>query len=110
MASAGAAGAVGFTLYTGRHNASALLMAIFAVWVLSPFFALLVMNIFSKDWPALYLLTMLITVGTLAIYGEVAFGPPRPKPAAVFVIVPPVSWLLIGAAALFRWRSRDHVV
>jgi len=30
----------------------------------------------------------------LIIYGTMALGPPRPKPAAVFLMVPPGSWLL----------------
>jgi hypothetical protein len=34
------------------------------------------------------------TLGSLAIYGAVALGLSRAKPAFVFLLVPPASWLL----------------
>ena len=48
---AGAAGSVGLMLHAGRHNASRILLALFALWVLSPFMALLLVNVISKRWP-----------------------------------------------------------
>jgi hypothetical protein len=110
----GACGAVALTLYTGRHNASLLLMVIFALWVLSPFVALAAAVRLSSRWAplthmVLYAATYIVTLGTLVIYGETAFGPPRAKTAAVFVVVPPASWLLsgvsVGAAGLISGRS-----
>ncbi|HUE24409.1 MAG TPA: hypothetical protein VMQ86_22190 [Bryobacteraceae bacterium] len=76
-------------------------MVLFAVWVLSPFMALVAAGAVSKRWPvltraALYTLTLVLTLGSWAIYGYVALGPPRAKTAAVFVVVPPASWLLIA--------------
>jgi len=55
----------------------------------------------SKRWSVLtratlYTVMLVLTVGSLAIYGDVALGPPRPKAAFVFVVVTPASWLLIG--------------
>ena len=113
---AGAVGSAGLTLYAGRHDDSRILVLLFALWVLSPFVALMFANVVSKRWPVLtratlYSLMLVLTVGSLAIYGHVALGPPRAKPAFVFVVVPPVSWLLIAvvvpiAALISRRLSR----
>jgi hypothetical protein len=97
---AGAVGSVGLMLYVGRRNASVLLMVIFAVWVIAPFLGVLFADLVRKRGGAmLHGLMLILAVGSLAIYGWVAFGPPMAKPAGVFLIVPAVSWLLIGAAA-----------
>src|SRR3979411_1720815 len=103
---AGAAGSVAFTLYAGRRNPSLILMALFALWVLSPFVALLLANLYSKRWPAhlraaLYILMMVVTVGSLAIYANVALGPARAKTAFAFVVTPPVFWLVIAILVVF---------
>lgn len=98
---AGAVGSVGLTLHAGRHNNSRLLMVLFALWVLSPFMALVMATVVSKRWSVhtratLYSVMLVLTLGSLAVYGDVALGPPRAKTAFVFVIVPPASWLLMG--------------
>lgn len=90
---AGAVGSVWFTLLVGRHNPSRLLVAMFLVWVLAPFIALA----FTK-W-ALPVLTVLIALASLAIYGRVALGPPTAQPAFAFLVVPLASWLVIALAA-----------
>jgi len=98
---AGAAGSLGLMLYAGRHNDSRLLLVLFALWVLSPFMALVLAHVVSKRWSALtratlYSVMLVLTLGSLAIYGDVALGPPRAKTAFVFVVVPPASWLLMA--------------
>jgi len=98
---AGAAGSVGFMLRAGHRNPSRVLLILFAIWVLSPFVALVFATIVSKDWSVLTRTTLhgvmlILTVSSLAIYGDVALGPPRAKTAFAFVVVPPVSWLLIA--------------
>ena len=100
---AGAIGSVALTLYVGRHNASRILLSLFVIWVLSPFVALVCASIVSKRWPVLtrttlYSLMLVLTLGSLAIYGDVAFGPARATPAFAFLVVPLVSWLLIAVA------------
>jgi hypothetical protein len=100
---AGAIGSVGFVFYYGRRNPSRLLIVLFAVWVLSPFAALLAADIKSARWPAraratLYGVMLVIAVGSLAAYAEAALGPPRGQGAFPFVIVPPLCWLLSGVA------------
>ena len=98
---AGAVGSASLTLYAGRHNDSRILQALFVVWVLSPFVILLLADFAAKRWriqarATLYGVMLLLTVVSLTIYGTVALGPPRPKTAFVFVVVPPASWLLIA--------------
>jgi hypothetical protein len=105
---AGAVGSIAFVLYAGRHNPSRLLILLFAIWVLSPFVLLAWANVVSARWPALtraalQSVTLLIALGSLAAYGNIALGPPRAQGAFVFVVVPPASWLVIAAAA---WISR----
>jgi len=98
---AGAAGSIGFMLRAGHRNPSRVLLILFAIWVLSPFVALVFATIVSKDRSVLIRTTLhgvmlILTVSSLAIYGDVALGPPRAKTAFAFVVVPPVSWLLIA--------------
>jgi hypothetical protein len=89
---------------------------LFTLWVLSPFVALVLASVISKRWSfhtraTLYSLMLALTLGSLAIYADVALGPPRAKTAFVFVIVPPASWLLtaivVPIAALISGR-RSH--
>ena len=95
----GAVGSIGFTLRTGRSNRSILLVALFVIWVLSPFMALLVANIASKRWAnsarvAFFVLVIILTFGALAGYSGM-LSLPGTKPAFIFLIIPLVSWLLI---------------
>jgi hypothetical protein len=112
---AGAAGSIGFMLRAGHRNPSRVLLILFAIWVLSPFVAMVFATIVSKDWAmltrtTLYAVILVLTVSSLAIYGDVALGPPRAKTAFAFVVVPPLSWLLIAitisiAALISHGRS-----
>ena len=100
---AGAAGSFGLMLHVGRRQSSLILIALFTVWELSPFVALACAHVLSKHWPvltraALYSVMLVLALGSVAIYGVVALGPPRPQPAFVFLVVPLASWLLIAIA------------
>lgn len=111
---AGAVGSIALVLRAGHRNPSRLLIGLFVIWVLAPFIALVAAAIVSKHWSAvtrttLYIVMLVVTLGTLAIYGNVVFGPPRPQTAFVFLVVPPASWLLMaivvpGAAWMARRR------
>lgn len=111
---AGAAGSESFMFYVGRHNSSRVLLALFTIWVLAPFAALLRAHMVAHRWPVraqavFCVVTLVIALLSLAIYGDVALGPPRPQPAAMFLIVPLVSLLLIAIVvwvAGFNGRSR----
>ncbi|MBP6824685.1 MAG: hypothetical protein KA368_24275 [Acidobacteria bacterium] len=103
MALTGAIGSFGFMLRVGSHNESNLLVLMFAVWVLSPFVALILANVVSRHWAVptramLYSLMIVLALVSLTLYGDVALGPPRPQPAFRFLVVPGASWLLIAVA------------
>jgi hypothetical protein len=109
----GAGGSVGLMLWVGHRNPSLLLLFLFAIWVLAPFMALLLGNIISKRWSVitratLYSVMLVLTLSSLAIYGDVVLRPPRSKPAFMFVVVPLASWLLmiivVPTAALISGR------
>jgi hypothetical protein len=86
-------------LLAGQNNKSFLLRSLFVIWVLFPFVALLISNIVSHNWPVktrviTYCLILIITVGSLIAYsGRLSL--PGTKPAAVFLIIPFLSLLLI---------------
>jgi len=106
----GAIGSLAFMLRVGHHNPSRILMILFSVWVLAPFAAL----ILSMRWAAfsrtpLYIVMLVIALGSPAIYGYVAFGPPRAQPAFAFLVVPFVSWLLIAMALIISKLRRTYV-
>jgi hypothetical protein len=99
MVSVGGWGSLVFMLRTDRHNNSIFLLLLFMIWVLSPFAGLLVANLVSKRWSVtsrliLYSLMLALTVGSLIFYSG-TFSSPWSKPAAVFLVVPMLSWLLI---------------
>ena len=106
----GAAGSVRLTLYAGRHNDSLTLKILFALWVLSPFLGLILAgatrlwSIFTRA--ALYSAMLVVSLGSLAIYGVRILKPPKAQAAFVFVVVPLVSWLLIAVVVpLASWLS-----
>jgi hypothetical protein len=111
----GAGGSVGLMLYAGRRNNSRLLILLFAIWVLSPFIALVWANVVSKRWPVLtratlYSVMLVLTLGSLAIYTDDALRRPR-KAAFIYLVVPLAAWVLIAitgpiAASISGRRSR----
>ena len=116
---AGAAGSVGMMLRVGHRNEASIpgiLVAFFTGWVASPFIALALADSVASRWAAptrsaLRALILIVPVASLLIYGYVASSPPRPKPAAVFLLVPLGSWVLMAilitvAASVARGRSR----
>jgi hypothetical protein len=63
--------------------------------------ALVSAHVLSKRWSTLTRATLhgvmlVVALSSLAIYGGVALGPPGPKTAFVFVVVPPASLLLMA--------------
>jgi hypothetical protein len=98
---AGALGSLGFELYAGRRNDSVVLRVLMAGWVISPFLVLLMASVASRGWSALTRqaldsVIIVVTAGSLAIYGADAVWP-RKQAAFVYVVVPPISWLLTAA-------------
>jgi hypothetical protein len=96
----GIIGSLIFMFRAGQHTPR-LLLVIFTIWVLSPFAALIWADKASKRWSALtritlYCVTLIVTLGSLAIYSElVDVRPAGSANAFLFVIVPPVSLVFI---------------
>jgi hypothetical protein len=106
-----AACSLGFMLYAGRHNPSVLLLVLFTGWVLSPFIALFVVDAVSRRWTiaarkAVSIFMMLIAMGSVTAYAYDAVRPGRTKAAAIFLVVPFVSWFIIAVVvARVAFRS-----
>src|ERR1700730_7618704 len=97
---AAALGSVSLMLWVGHRNPSRVLVALFVIWDLSPFIALILADIASKRWSVLtratlYAVMLIIPLGSLAFYGDVVWRP-RPQPAFMFLVVPLGSWLLMA--------------
>lgn len=86
-----------FMYLVGRHQRSVVLMALFTIWVGSPFAAFLYGH--SKR-AAFAWLGLIVSLVSTAIYGAVALGPPLAQPAKFFLLVPLVSWAVIGISML----------
>ncbi len=103
----GAAGSLYFVINAGRNNSSILLLALFVIWVLSPFIAFVIIHIIKKRWSfltsiTLYWLMLVVAIGSLIIYS--AFNTPGTKRTFIFLIIPLISWLLIITAILVTRR------
>ena len=96
----GAAGSLTLMSIAGRHQRSPVLILLFALWVLSPYAALVFVRGISMYWgvsnTGLFSLTLTLTVGSLSIYAGVAFGYIKAKAGFIFLIVPLVSWIAIA--------------
>jgi len=112
---AGAGGSVGLIFWVGHRNPSRVLLALFVIWDLSPFIALLLADMVSKRWSVitratLHIVMLVVALSSLALYGDVVLRP-RPQPAFMFLVVPLGSWLLMTivvpiAALISGRRSR----
>ena len=110
MLLAGAVGSIGFMLRAGHRQNSRILPLLFGIWVLSPFVAVAYGHTISKRWTVvtrvtLYILMLVLTLGSLAIYGSVAFGYSKMKVGFVFLVVPLVSWLLVAVVPIAAFIS-----
>jgi hypothetical protein len=108
---AGAAGSILLMLRAGSRQRSALLIVLFAGWVLSPFLALALANLRASRVPphvrdALYVAAIAASIFALALYGYNALHPSL-KAGFLYLVGPAAVWLLIGlvvgaAAAVSR--------
>ena len=109
----GAVGSAELTLRAGRTTPRFLLVLII-LWVLSPFALFGLGSIFSRRWSAaarttLYIVMLLIAPVSLAMYANNGFRPAGTKNGAVFVAVPPASWIIMALSvglAMFASRRR----
>jgi len=103
----GAAGSAALFLRAGLHSPR-LLLVLMAIWVFTPFVAILVVLKMSKSWPARAQsmfdgATLVVTLGTLVAYAYDAIRPPAAQAAFAYVMVPPVSVIALTAALLAAW-------
>ena len=94
----GAAGSAALTFYAGRHNPSHLLVALFVMWVLWPFGALLFASSFDGFRNFAYGAMPILAIASLLLYGSVAFRFVRIKIGFWFLVVP-AALLLLEAVA-----------
>ena len=105
----GVVGSFSLVLYNGRNNKSFLLIALFVVWVLSPFIGLFITDKVSKSWiyitrKTLYIIMLILTVASLLSYSGV-LSPAGTKTAFVFLVTPLISWVVISIFILIT-RSK----
>lgn len=99
----------------GQSNPSIVLMAMFTIWVVSPFVGLAVSTTVLKRWlvinqTLLTVFMLIIPTVSLVFYMDVVLRP-RPQPAFMFLAVPFGSWLAIVTvvvAAIISRRLSAH--
>ncbi len=107
----GAAGSLAFWIHAAKHPPP-LLILLFVAWVLSPFVVLGIGHVVAKRWApstrtALYWVTLLVTVASIVIYADDAVSHRTAHPAAVYVMVPPASWVVsVVAVGLGAWMAK----
>ena len=111
---AAAAGALGSFVLMLRAGGRAplYLIAAFVAWVVAPFVALGWAVIASRRWAprpraTACWTTIVLAAVSLAVYARLIPAPRSTAPAFVFVMWPPVSWLVIVAVALIvrPWKK-----
>ena len=107
----GALASLAFTLYAGRHNHSVLLVTLFAVWVVLPYFGLVAADRLAsrarRDVArAANAAALLLALVPPAIYAGASILMPGHPATFAFLAVPAASWLaiatLLAAARLSR--------
>jgi len=112
---AGAIGAVALMLYVGRRQQHYWLLIMFVVWDVAPFLALGFADLYTARWSAaarttLYIVTLVVTVISLGVYLDVIIHP-RPQPAAPFLIMPVVAWLImLTAVPMAAYMSGERLL
>ena len=112
---AGAAGSLALLLRAGRRS-PLVVMVLMATWVVAPFIVLLLALVRASRWPALVrrtlsIATILLALASVAIYANDGLRPEGKPPAFLFVLLPPLSMVVIaaslGIAALIASRRGD---
>jgi len=87
----------------------------FVVWDGAPFLALGFADLYTARWSAaarttLYIVTLVVTVISLGVYLDVIIHP-RPQPAAPFLIMPVVAWLImLTAVPMAAYMSGERLL
>jgi len=99
-----------FTLHAGQKNKSVFLPLLFVIWVESPYVALIFANAKFRNYPTkrrivLYVWMILLSIASLIGYSGI-LSPADAKPAAVFLIVPLISWVAFGIVILISKKFK----
>jgi hypothetical protein len=110
----GGIGSIGLLRHAEQHPPP-MLAVLFIIWVFAPFAALGLANLFSPRWQrpvrlTLYVVTLLVTAASLAIYIDNNIARRTAHPAGVWVAVPPASVIIsiiaIAVGALIAKRKK----
>src|SRR5947207_8703900 len=107
----GAVGSIGLWIHAARHPPLAIIV-LFVIWVLSPFVLLGISHAVAKRWApgtqtALYLVTLVVSLGSILIYADDAIAHRTAHPAAVYVVVPAAAWVVSAVAVgLGAWIAK----
>ena len=106
-----ALGSLACTLYAGHNNRSMLLVLLFAVWVLAPFLALLMLlprweRALLPRAPLLQTCVMIFCIAVCFVYAMNAWHPHGHSAAAPFLLGPMFSWSAIVCGFLFVRSQR----
>jgi hypothetical protein len=100
-----------YTLRAGSNNKSVLLKILFLGWVLSPFTALVWVELFSKAYLSTAKVRRYFFMLFIALFSAIAYMVkmklPGSKPAFIFLIVPFVSWILMAVFFLVTRRKSN---
>ena len=111
---AAALGSLALMFRSIHRNPSLLLIGFFVCWVLGPFVALGLADAMSARWPprvraTLYIVTLLVAVASLGLYGADAVWPRKAQAAFVYIAGPPAFALfgaiIVSAAGLLSRRQ-----
>jgi len=107
----GAIDSLVLTLHAGNRNKSIFLPALFVLWVLSPYVALMAATLKLNRHSitsriVLYVTTIIISLCSLLGYSGI-LNLPNAKHAAIFLITPLVSWIIIIIVSIIivRWKK-----
>ena len=109
----GVVGSLGLWIHAAK-NPPPLIIALFVVWVLSPFVILGAAHLRARRWlpgtqSALYGVTLFVAITTLVIYMDDAIAHRTAHPAFVYVAVPPAMWAIsLAAIAIGAARARSN--
>jgi hypothetical protein len=108
----GAIGSLILTLHAGNRNKSVFLPVLFVIWVLSPYVALTASTLKPKNQSITSRIVLYVTAIIISLYPLLGYSGilnlPNAKHAAIFLITPLISWIIIVIVSIIilRWKKR----
>jgi hypothetical protein len=108
----GAAWSLGLMYWAGSR-APWVLLAMFLVWVVSPFVALAWAMVTSSRWrtvppPVVHALALAVTAGSLATYTGLIAPPAHSPNAFIYIVVPGIAWVAMLLAWIVALATRHR--